>query len=590
MGILTERQRAIIAIGCFGLALLALLPLAHWYPDYAMLALGLVGMGGLFLSWRTMPRTAWMRRVGARDAQGESMAAVGKDKPGKLAPQKDEDQFFNDTFGSICLPMALIDADGRISAANSLFHSNNLGAAGESLLEQLIESDRKLMAVRLGDAAGWDRPSQDALHLRFQRDSNRIWRVCSTPFGMAGPKARRLMVFMDATEQQHLHTQFVQNQKMQAIGQLAGGVAHDFNNLLTAMIGHCDLILSRARPTDPNFGDLMQIKQNANRAADLVRQLLAFSRRQTLQPRLVNLADVVDGVRHLLSRLLGPTISFDIEHGRDLGLVRADAGQIEQVIVNLSVNARDAMPSGGRLRIATQPISAAEAQAAGYGVLPPGDYAMLTVADTGQGIPPENLSKIFEPFFTTKEKGAGTGLGLATVYGVVQQTDGHIFVESEVGKGTAFRIFLPQVMVVEATQSSAVELVNDTTGQGRILLVEDETAVREFARRALESKGYDVAAAASGEEALEIVQAGQRPFDILVTDVIMPGIKGGELAIELRRRYPGLKLLFISGYADEDFRSQLGQMQDAAFLPKPFSLATLAEAVKNALASPNTQG
>ena len=252
-----------------------------------------------------------------------------------------------------------------------------------------------------------------------------------------------ILHFIDTTEQKSLETQFAQSQKMQAVGQLAGGVAHDFNNLLTAMIGFCDLLLLRFRPGDPSFADIMQIKQNANRAANLVRQLLAFSRQQTLQPRVLDITDVLAELSHLLRRLIGENIELKVVHGRDLGLVKVDQGQLEQVIINLAVNARDAMPGGGTLTIRTANMSSEHPMRRGHEVMPPGEYVQVEVTDTGVGIPRENLARIFEPFFSTKEVGSGTGLGLSTVYGIVKQTGGFVFVESEPSAGARTFIDLP---------------------------------------------------------------------------------------------------------------------------------------------------
>lgn len=569
MILLTERQRGWLALACLGVAGAALLLLSQHDPDTALLSLSLIGLGGGVVYWRERRK---------HRPHPSSFAGVGA----KWMGLPKGEALFQSSFENICMPMALLDGQGRICAANGIFRRSQIGALGDRFADLLREDDRKLYLARLSQQRAATAGVQDGLYIHLQSQPQKTWRVCYAPFaaGMIA-ESRALLILMDVTERQELQAQFAQNQKMQAIGQLAGGVAHDFNNLLTAMIGYADLIMARTRPTDPNFADLNQIKQNANRAADLVRQLLAFSRRQTLQTQHVNLGDLVDGVRGLLSRLLGPTIELKIEHGADLGVVRADPGQMEQVIMNLAVNARDAMPGHGRLHILTQAISGEEAEARGYGELPPGDYVMMAVCDTGCGIPKAHQSKIFEPFFTTKGQGQGTGLGLATVYGIVQQSDGHIFVESEEGRGACFRIFLPRLLESEQRLHAPESLPpKDTTGQGSILLVEDEGPVRQFAARALKAKGYDVDEAADGFEALAKAESRGRPYDLLITDVIMPGMGGGALAERLRGLYPSLKILFISGYADEDFRHQLDGMKDVYFLPKPFSLAQMAEIVK----------
>jgi two-component system, cell cycle sensor histidine kinase and response regulator CckA len=379
---------------------------------------------------------------------------------------------------------------------------------------------------------------------------------------------------------------------MNAVGQLAGGIAHDFNNVLQAIIGYSDLLLANHRPTDPSFQDIMQIKQNANRAASLVRQLLAFSRRQTLRPEVLNLGDVLSDLTMLLKRLLGERIELDLKHGRDLWFVKADVNQFEQVIVNLAVNARDAMPDGGKLSIRTANIEAAEAARLNLTGLAAADYVSIEVGDTGVGIPPEVMDKIFEPFFTTKEVGKGTGLGLSTVFGIVKQSNGFIYVDSAVGRGTTFRIFLPRhVPSAEEEASEAAKAepeakrpAADLTGHGVILLVEDEDPVRAVNARALTARGYTVLEAASGVEALQVFEELQEPVDLVVSDVVMPEMDGPTLLRELRKRHPDLKVIFVSGYAEDAFRKNLPEGEEFNFLPKPFSLKQLVEAVKQAIA------
>lgn len=393
---------------------------------------------------------------------------------------------------------------------------------------------------------------------------------------------------LDITEQRALEMQFAQAQKMQAVGQLAGGVAHDFNNVLQAIIGYSDLLLSNHRPTDPSFQDIMQIKQNANRAAALVRQLLAFSRRQTLRPNVIQLGDELSELSEMLRRLLGERIDLDLRHGSGLWKVKADATQFQQVILNLAVNARDAMKEGGKLTISTQNVSAADCARYGYNeaALPRADYTLIEVADSGNGIPPEVMDKIFEPFFTTKEIGKGTGLGLSTVYGIVQQSGGFIFCESVMGEGTTFRIFLPrhiQTEVAETRENDKQEKAIDVTGRGTVLLVEDEEAVRKFAARALTSRGYTVIEAASGTDALAVVEQLKTPIDLVVSDVMMPEMDGPTLLVQLRSRFPDLKVIFVSGYAEDAFEKHLPEGENFSFLPKPFGLKELGEAVKKAL-------
>jgi two-component system, cell cycle sensor histidine kinase and response regulator CckA len=400
-----------------------------------------------------------------------------------------------------------------------------------------------------------------------------------------------MLHFIDTTEQKNLEMQFAQSQKMQAMGQLAGGVAHDFNNLLTAMIGFCDLLLQRHGPGDASFADIMQIKQNANRAASLVRQLLAFSRRQALQPRLFDVTDALADLSNLLRRLLGETIELAITHGRDLGLVRVDPGQFDQVIINLAVNARDAMPGGGHLGITTRAVRVDRPYQRGADVMPPGDYVLIEVVDTGTGISGENLSRIFEPFFSTKEVGAGTGLGLSTVYGIVRQTDGFIFVDSQPGHGATFTIYLPRFDASEvaarakppAGEHAAVS--GDLTGAGTILLVEDEDAVRLFGARALRNKGYKVIEARSGENALDMLR-GEDGIDVLVTDVVMPGMDGATLARLVRMERPHIQVILMSGYSEDVALGEYSGEDGIHFLPKPFSLKQLAGKVKEVMENP----
>ncbi|MFL6748407.1 MAG: response regulator, partial [Sphingomicrobium sp.] len=376
--------------------------------------------------------------------------------------------------------------------------------------------------------------------------------------------------------------------KMQAVGQLAGGVAHDFNNILTAIIGHCDLMLMRHTQGDTDYDDLQQIKSNSNRAAGLTRQLLAFSRQQTLRPQVLQLPDVISEVSHLLKRLLGETVQLILKHGRDLGAVRADPGQLEQVIVNLAVNARDAMASkgGGTLTIQTYSVKADQVADLGSEILPVADYSALSIADTGTGIPASILGKVFEPFFTTKEVGKGTGLGLSTVYGIVKQSGGYIFADSKVGVGTRFSIYLP-VHQVEAEQEADRRQAkgadeSELWGTGTILLVEDEAMVRTVAERALTRHGYKVLTANNGEEALEIIDQGEE-IALLVSDVVMPLMDGPTMVREARKTRPDLPILFMSGYAEEQLRKSI-DIANVAFLPKPFSVQDLAEAVRKALA------
>lgn len=412
------------------------------------------------------------------------------------------------------------------------------------------------------------------------------------------PAVTMLHMF-DQTEQKNLEHRFTHSQKMQAVGQLAGGVAHDFNNLLTAMIGFCDLLLMRHQAGDPSFADIMQIKQNANRAANLVRQLLAFSRRQTLQPKTVDLTEVLAELSNLIRRLIGENIQMQMQHGRDLGMVKADQGQLEQVIINLAVNARDAMKGGGTLTIRTSNVTI---HAPGElpddliaptedDVIAPGDYVLVEVADSGTGMHPEIVKSIFEPFFSTKEVGSGTGLGLSTCYGIIKQTGGYIFVKTTLDVGTSFYLYFKRYEA-EATAAAVQDVpaeaqVGDLTGRATIMLVEDETPVRIFAARALRNKGYEVLEADSGENAIDVFTDYSGPIDLIISDVMMPGINGPKMIESLYDKYAermkDIKVVFISGYAEDAFVDTYGQDRTFNFLPKPFTLKQLAGKVKEVL-------
>ena len=417
--------------------------------------------------------------------------------------------------------------------------------------------------------------------------------VAMTVAGLRGlGEAAVLILLKDNSEEAKLKRQVAQATKMQAVGQLAGGVAHDFNNILTAIIGHCDLMLMRHAPGDSDYDDIQQIKSNSNRAAGLTRQLLAFSRQQTLRPQVLQLPDVVSEVSHLLKRLLGETVQLALKHGRDLFPVRADPGQLEQVIVNLAVNARDAMAGkgGGTLTIQTYSVKANQVAELGSDILPVADYAALSITDSGTGIAPGVLGKVFEPFFTTKEVGKGTGLGLSTVYGIVKQSGGFIFADSKVGEGTCFTIYLPAHEAEAKSPKArlpAKPKENELWGSGTILLVEDEHMVRTVTERGLTRHGYKVMSASNGEDALELLASGEH-VDLLISDVVMPVMDGPTMVRAARKDWPELPILFMSGYAEEQLRKSI-DIDNVAFLPKPFSMIELAEAVRNVLRAAATK-
>ncbi|HEX5529195.1 MAG TPA: ATP-binding protein, partial [Methylomirabilota bacterium] len=393
---------------------------------------------------------------------------------------------------------------------------------------------------------------------------------------------------IETTEVRDLEKQVAQVQKMDTVGQLAGGIAHDFNNVLSAIMMATDFLLQAHKPTDPSFGDIMQIKQNANRAASLVRHLLAFSRRQTLRPQVLDFGETLSDLTILLRRLLGEKVTLEMVHGRDLWPVKADVSQLEQVVVNLAVNARDAMPNGGKLVVRTANVTEAESRTLPYKPLPPADYVTVEVTDTGSGIPREIIDKIFEPFFTTKETGKGTGLGLSTVYGIVKQSGGYIWASSEPGRGSTFQIYLPETAERPSDRprtSAGYAQPGALPGSGELILIaEDEEQVRKVAARALTEAGYRVLEAANGREALEQVARAREPVRLVLTDVVMPEMSGRELAERLALLLPGTPVLFTSGYTDgEIFRRGLLAPQ-ADLLDKPFSPDAVVRAVRERLA------
>ena len=399
-------------------------------------------------------------------------------------------------------------------------------------------------------------------------------------------KVLLVAVLNDATELKSLEAQFVQSQKMQAIGQLAGGVAHDFNNLLTAISGHCDLLLLRHDQGDPEYGDLIQIHQNANRAAGLVGQLLAFSRKQTLRPERLELRDILSDLTHLLNRLVGEKVALDLRQNVGLPPIRADKRQLEQVIMNLVVNARDAMTKGGIILIETDERHLDSPMKNGRAKVPAGNYVVVRVQDDGTGIAPDKLEKVFEPFYTTKRTGEGTGLGLSTVYGIVKQTGGFIFVDSTPGKGSVFTLMFPVCDDPVDDIPIAVEPPKVTTtrvGDGVVLLVEDEAPVRAFASRALAHRGFKVIEASNAEDALEMLKDSNLKVDVFVTDVVMPGLDGPSWVRKARDMRPDVPVVFMSGYAEDVFKSQGARIKSSAFLAKPFSLVELTSIVNQQL-------
>ncbi|GGD83722.1 response regulator [Croceicoccus mobilis] len=485
------------------------------------------------------------------------------------------------------LGLSMTDRDGRFLFANKAFRrAAGLETHGEIPpfpSDLVVREDKGAFADAIRrHAAGSS--SSGAMPIRLEANPDEP--VTLSLAGVRGlGEAAVLLSLKDTTEETRLKRQVAQATKMQAVGQLAGGVAHDFNNVLTAIIGYCDLMLLRHAPGDSDYDDIQQIKANSNRAASLTRQLLAFSRQQTLRPQVLQMPDVVSEVSNLLKRLIGEKIQLKVSHDRALGAVRADPQQLEQVIINLAVNARDAMMSkgedGGVLTISTRKIGPREVRALKNEVLPSGNYTALVVEDTGTGIPPEVLGKIFEPFYTTKEMGKGTGLGLSTVYGIVKQSGGFIFADSDPGKGARFSVYLPVHVAAPGSEPVRPKVEAEPRaafgGTGAILLVEDEDTVRAVAERALTRQGYKVTTANDGEEGLQIVRDGGE-FDLVISDVVMPTMDGPAMTKEILKLKPDLPVLFMSGYAEEQLRREI-DFQGMHFLPKPFSVAQIGKKV-----------
>ncbi len=499
-----------------------------------------------------------------------------------------EGQNFKSVFDDAPAGILLVDEKRNILAANQRFshmiqkHATDLvgrnidGFLNFSCKKSVLEALQKTFEKEA---------VQKPIEISFKGTKNDDLAAYISPLKEDDRVIGAIVHFLNTSEQKKMEVQFVHSQRMQAVGQLAGGVAHDFNNLLTAMIGFCDLLLQRHSPAEQSFSDIMQIKQNANRAAVLVRQLLAFSRQQSLQPKVINITDALSDLSALLRRLLGPAIELKVRHARDLWFIKVDKGQFEQVIINLAVNARDAMENSGILKITTSNYANKKTFAQNHDSMPPGEYVLIEIVDTGCGISLDIIDRIFEPFFSTKAVGSGTGLGLSTVYGIVKQTGGFIFVDSIISKGTNFRIFLPRHLQKEQEEVAVLEdrNLNDLTGTAHILLVEDEDAVRMFAARALKDKGYEVVEACNGLEAVQFAKKDNIEIDLIITDVVMPGMDGPQMINEIRQFMPSVKVVFISGYAEDSFRKKLNNEENIHFLPKPFNLKDLALKVKDIL-------
>jgi two-component system cell cycle sensor histidine kinase/response regulator CckA len=503
-------------------------------------------------------------------------------------------------------PVAAVSAaDSRAMAAGAPFGSAVIAA--EDLFAGKVEAPNAALAALTGPAA-----ARDAAFGHLFEPGCVAEARAKLAAGLSGPielvarafpdrmlhlyvapeESKRRVWLFDVSSQKSMELQLSQAQKMQAVGQLAGGVAHDFNNLLTAIQLQLSGLLERHPVGDPSYEGLNEIRQTAIRAADLVRKLLAFSRKSTVRRERLDLGELVGEFAVLLRRLLREDVRLETDYGRDLPVVLADKSQLETAVMNLAVNARDAMrgvvePGAGVVTIRTRRLSRDEAVSLGWAHAATDAVALIEVSDTGPGVPPELLGKIFEPFFTTKAVNEGTGMGLATVYGIVEQAGGHINVANLDGAGAAFRIFLPEAGEAELAETPVVEKVakapRDLSGAGRILFVEDEAAVRGIAARLLRQRGYEVIEAADGEEALALAEEHAGQIDMLISDVIMPGLDGPSLLKKARKYLGDAPVMFISGYAESDFSDLLQDEVGVSFLPKPLDIKTLAERVKQEL-------
>jgi len=487
--------------------------------------------------------------------------------------------------------IAVVDANGK-RLYNSPAYERILGYSQEELqstsaLEQVHPDDR----ARVEEAAREARAGGVGRNIEYRmRHKNGTWRVmestASTVRDAQGKVETLIIVNRDITDRRHLEEQFRQSQKMEAVGRLSGGVAHDFNNLLGVIIGYAEFLQERLDGADPLRASVDEILNAGKRAASLTRQLLAFSRQQVLDPKVLDLKSVVTDMEKLLRRLIGEDIELTTVLDPELGKVKADQGQLEQVVMNLAVNARDAMPQGGKLIIRVENTVLDQDYVRRYPYpVQPGPYVLLLVSDTGIGMDPETKARAFEPFFTTKEKGKGTGLGLSTVYGVVKQSGGYIDIDSAPGAGTTFKIYLPRVHQEAPAEKRSTEASGERRGNETILVAEDETSLRTLTCATLESRGYKVLQAKDGLEALEVSRKHGGTIELLLTDIVMPGMGGRALAEELGRERKEIRIVYMSGYTGQAVGSQ-GPVEPGSFyLHKPFTKQALTEKIREALDS-----
>jgi two-component system, cell cycle sensor histidine kinase and response regulator CckA len=589
-----------------GAALLTTLSAAAGEVKTEIFDIDLKTRGGRTLPVRLFHKVAF----GPDGAPGSSRTLVlNRARDHGSDPQRLAEVRFMRFFHNTPMAIATVDKPGKIMRSNALFarlFRPGLKSPDDgSILGVVAERDRGTLEAairRAADKQGEIPPVDAALAGPGERYA-RFY--VSAVEEEVGDREAAIVYGIETTEQRTLENQFTQSQKMELVGKLAGGIAHDFNNVLGAIMMATDFLVNAHKPTDPSFQDIMQIRQNANRAAGLVRHLLAFSRKQTLRPQVLGLGEALSDLTMLLRRLIGENVTLSVVHGRDLWPVKVDVAQFEQVIVNLAVNARDAMPDGGKLTLRTANVVPEEvARYVNYKGLPLGEYVLIEVEDTGIGVAPEIRDKIFEPFFTTKEVNKGTGLGLSTVFGIIKQTGGFIYLDSEVGRGTTFRIFLPRYIpgaddvqapqlpemaaqaaagTIAAADQVRRAAASDLTGQGTILLVEDEEGLRALNARGLKSRGYNVVEAGNGIEAIAALAREGGEVDLVVSDVVMPEMDGPTLLKELRKKNPDLKIIFVSGYAEDAFEKSLPEASAYNFLAKPFTLKQLVSAVKDAM-------
>lgn len=546
----------------------------------------LAGAAGLVLAGLGIRVAPWLALVGGLLSLGLLLAVLRRLlAPGRqavLAAGTGESALIE----GLALPLIRFDGEGSLSQVNSEARLL-LDLAPEERPEParlFVDLGRPVRDWIVDVAAGRLPGGVEMVALRGSRaeEGDRFVQVALRPDGRGGA----LAVLQDATALKRIEAQVLQGQKMQAIGQLAGGIAHDFNNLLTAISGHCDLLLLRHHADDPDHADLVQIRQNANRAAALVSQLLAFSRKQTLKPERIDLQDALADMTHLLNRLLGEKVVLELVHGAEALAIRADRRHFDQVIMNLVVNARDAMPDGGVVQVQTRLVTLTEEMERDRAVVPRGRHVVISVEDGGHGIPAERIGKIFDPFFTTKRPGEGTGLGLSMVYGIVKQSGGFIFVASTPGVGTQFELWFPYCDEAALPAGAATARTRNALRKGGVvLLVEDEAPVRTFAARALRLRGLAVLEAANAEEALTLLEDVTLRVDVFVTDVVMPGLDGPGWVQRALERRPGTRCVFMSGYAEEALADLQARIPGSVFLPKPFSLSDLTETVQAQLAA-----